>query len=53
MRDFNTKIEEIVSGDKIKELDKLLQENDIKTFNTITQSVLEVEEMEIPSSTKL
>ena len=42
VNDNNTKIEEIISGDKIKELDKLLQEKDIKTFNTITKSFLEV-----------
>ena len=50
VNDNNTifKIEEIISGDKIKELEKLLQENDIKTFNTITKSFLEVETMEIP-----
>ena len=45
---INTKIEEIISGDKIKELEKLLQEKDIKTLNTITKSFLEVEKMEIP-----
>ena len=44
----NTKIEEIISGDKIKELEKLFQEKDIKTFNTITKSFLEVKKMEIP-----
>ena len=48
MNDFETKIEEIISGDKIKELEKLLQEKDIKTFNTITKSFLEAKEMEIP-----
>ena len=40
--EINSKIEEIISGDKIKELEKLLQEKDIKTFNTITKSFLEV-----------
>ena len=45
---INIKIEEIISGDKINEFDKLFQENDIKTFNVITKSFLEVEEMEIP-----
>ena len=48
MNDIKTKIEEIISGDTIKELNKLLQENDIKTFNTITKSFLEVKEMKIP-----
>ena len=48
INDINTKIEEIILGDKIKELDKLLQEKDIKTFNTIRKSFLEVEKMEIP-----
>ena len=33
-------IEDIISGDKINELDKILQEKDIKTFNTITKSFL-------------
>ena len=45
---IKTKIEEIISGDNIKELDKLLQEKDIKTLNTITRSFLEVKEMRIP-----
>ena len=48
VNDINTKIEEIISGDKIKELDKLFQEKDIKTFNTITKSFLEVKKMKIP-----
>ena len=48
VNDINIKIEEIISGDKIKELEKLLQEKDITTFNTITKSFLEVEKMEIP-----
>ena len=48
MNDINIKIEEIISGDKIKELEKFLQEKNIKTFNTITKSFLEVEKMEIP-----
>ena len=43
-----SQIEEIISEDKITELDKLLQEKDIKTFNTITKSFLKVEEMQIP-----
>ena len=46
VNDINTKIEEIISGDKIKELEKLLQEKDIKTFNTITKSFLEVKKNE-------
>ena len=36
LNDINTKIEDIISGDKVTELDKLVQEKDIKTFNTIT-----------------
>ena len=48
MNDINTRIEEIISGDKIDELTKLLQEKDIKTFNTITKSFFEVEKMTIP-----
>ena len=46
--DINTKIEEIISGDQIKELEKLLQEKDINSLNTITKSFLEVEKMYIP-----
>ena len=45
---INTKIEEIISGDKIKELQEFVQEKDIKTFNMITKYFLEVERMEIP-----
>ena len=45
---ISSTIEEIISGDKIKELEKLLQEKDIKSFNTITKSFLEVKKMEIP-----
>ena len=48
VNDINTKIEEIVSGDKIKELESLLLEKDIKTLNIITKSFLEVETMQIP-----
>ena len=44
---INAKIEEIISGDKIKELDQLHQEKDITTLNTIIKSFLEVEKMEI------
>ena len=43
-----TKIEEIISGDKIKELQELLQEKDIKTFNTVRKSFFEVKKMKIP-----
>ena len=46
--EINSKIEEIISGDKIKELEKLVQEKDIQAFNTITKSFLDVEKMEIP-----
>ena len=45
---IKAKIEEIISGDKIKELEKLLQEKDIKTFNAMTKSFLEVKKMKIP-----
>ena len=40
VNNINSKIEEILSEDKIKELEKLLQEKDIKTFNMITKSFL-------------
>ena len=43
VNDINTKIEGIISGDKIEELDKLLQEKGMKIFNTITKSFLEIE----------
>ena len=43
VNDINTKIEEIISGDKIKELDKSLQEKGMKIVNTITKSFLEIE----------
>ena len=46
--DGNIKIEEFNSGDQIKELEKLVQEKDINSFNTIKKSFLEVEEMKIP-----
>ena len=42
------KIEEIISGDKIEEFEKLLQEKDITTSNPISKSFLEVEKMKIP-----
>ena len=48
VNDINIKIEEIISGDKIKELDKLIQEKDIKAFNSIIKSFFEVEKMKIP-----
>ena len=48
MNDINSKIEEIILGDKIKELKTLLQEKDIKTLYIITKYFLEVEKMEIP-----
>ena len=44
----NLIIEEIISGDKIKELQELIQEKDINTFNTIQMSFHEVEKMKIP-----
>ena len=44
----NTNIEEIISGDKIQELQELIQEKDIKTFNIIKKSFFEVKEMKIP-----
>ena len=48
MNDINTKIEDIISGDKINELEKLLHEKDMKKFNLIRKSFLEVEKIEIP-----
>ena len=45
MNEIDHKIEDIVSEDKIKELDQLLQEKDIKAINTITKSFLEVRKM--------
>ena len=47
VNEIQTKMKEIISGDQIKELEKLLQEKDIKTFNTITKSFLNVKKMEI------
>ena len=44
----NDNIEEIISGDKIKELEKLIQDKDIQTFNTIIKSFNEVKWMKIP-----
>ena len=41
-------MKEIISGDRINELEKLLQEKDIQTVNTITESFLEVKNMTIP-----
>ena len=43
----NTNIEEIISGDQIINLKKLIQERDISTFNTITVSFND-KEMKIP-----
>ena len=48
LNDIKSKIEEIISGDNIKELEKLLQKSNNKSFKTITKSFFEVEEMEIP-----
>ena len=45
---LSQEIEEIISGDKINELEKLIQEKDVNTFNTIIKSFKEVEEMKIP-----
>ena len=45
---YKTNIEIIISGDKIQELQSLIQKKNIKTFNTITTSFNEVEEMKIP-----
>ena len=41
-------IEEIISGDKVKELQEMILKKEIKTFNTIRKSFKEVEEMRIP-----
>ena len=43
-----TLIENIISGDKNSELQKLIQEKDIKTFNTIITTFREIERMKIP-----
>ena len=49
MNDSNYKIiEEIISGDKIKELQELIQVKDIKTFTTILKSFKDVQKMKIP-----
>ena len=48
VNEIKTEIEEIISGDKLKELKKLLQEKDIIRFNTIIKSFLEVKKMQIP-----
>ena len=44
----NVNIEAIISGDKIEELQDLIQKNDIQTFNIITKEFFEVEAMKIP-----
>ena len=44
----NINIDEIISDDKTEELKKLILEKDLKTFNTIKKSFLEVEERKIP-----
>ena len=44
----NINIEEIVAGDKIRELQQLIQETDISKFNTIIKPFREVEKMKIP-----
>ena len=44
----NNNIEDIISGDKIKELQELIQVKDIKAFNIITKPFNEVKEMKIP-----
>ena len=41
-------VEEIITGDKLDELQKLIKENDIMTFNTIIAPFKEVEKMSIP-----
>ena len=41
-------MEEIISGDKINELEELIFEKDIKTFKTIIKSFNEVDKMKIP-----
>ena len=41
-------IEEIISGDKIKELQELFQRNNIQQFLTITKSFKEVDKIRIP-----
>ena len=41
-------IEKIILSDKVDELRKFIQEKDINTFNTITTSFREVDQMKIP-----
>ena len=43
-----TNNEELISGDKINELNKLTQEKDINEYNMISKSFNEVKEMKIP-----
>ena len=45
---FTLPIENIIQGDKINELQKFILDRNIKTFNAITKSFLEVEKMKIP-----
>ena len=44
----NINIEEIISGDKVKELQQFIQEREINRINIIVKSFLEVEKMKIP-----
>ena len=44
----NFKIEEIISGDKLQELQELIQKEDINNFDTIIGPFKEVEKMKIP-----
>ena len=48
VNDISSKIEEIISGDNLIELEKFLQEKDIKTLNMIIKSFVEVKKMKIP-----
>ena len=45
---FTLPIEKIIQGDKIIELQNLILERNIKTFNAITKTFKEVEKMKIP-----
>ena len=44
----DNQIEEIISGDKLKELQKFIQSNDFNQFKTIVKSFKEVQKMQIP-----
>ena len=45
---YNKNLEDIVIGDKIRELQELIQNKNIKSYITIKKSFREVREMKIP-----